>query len=76
MARNLPWENLCLVQAVTASLMLNRRAIGATVYFGVALNKTSSFRAHAWLRCGKRIVTGEETYNDFKVISFFSGVSR
>ena len=72
MARHLPGESSCLVKALSAWWMLGRRGIAGTVYFGVARNPGKPFDAHAWLRCGKRIVTGGNGHEQFRVISCFS----
>ncbi len=72
MARHLPWDSRCLAQAIAAWWMLARRGIHGTVYFGVARNPDKPFDAHAWLRCGSRIVTGGHGLGQFQVISCFS----
>ena len=72
MARHLPWQSSCLAQALSAWWMLGRRGIVGTVYFGVARNPDKPFDAHAWLRCGMRIVTGGNGHEQFRVISCFS----
>ena len=72
MARHLPGENRCLAQALSAWRMLGRRGIAGTVYFGVTRNPDKPFDAHAWLRCGHRIVTGGGGQEKFRVISCFS----
>ena len=53
-----PWESKCLVRALTAKKMLNRRKISCTMYMGVALQSDGGMVAHAWLRCGNVFVTG------------------
>ncbi len=72
MARHLPWQSRCLGQALSAWWMLGRRGVVGTVYFGVARNPDKPFDAHAWLRCGSRIVTGGNGHEQFQVISCFS----
>ena len=56
--RHTPWESKCLVRALTAKKMLNRRGYACTLYMGVALGKDGQMEAHAWLRCGSRYVVG------------------
>lgn len=56
--RHTPWESKCLVRALTARKMLNRRGYPCTLYMGVQLGKDGKMEAHAWLRCGDRYVTG------------------
>lgn len=63
----------CLVQATAAKSMLGKRGISATVYFGVAPNSGDGreINAHAWLRCGKRIVTGKAQARRYKPLAWF-----
>lgn len=71
MSRYLPWECKCLVQAVCGKLMLRRRRLISTLYLGVAKDENGSLSAHAWLRCGHRILTGDSGAEQFKIISSF-----
>lgn len=68
----LPWGRNCLTQALTAQAMLRRRNISSTLYFGVGSSPSERFRAHAWLRCGSEIVTGNGELDQFRVISTFA----
>lgn len=56
--RHTPWESKCLVRALVAKKMLNRRGYGCTLYMGVKLNSHGKMEAHAWLRQGDIFVTG------------------
>lgn len=67
-----PWESKCLVQALTAQLMLKKRKISSTVYLGVAKNKEKKLKAHAWLRCGSEIITGNNEREGFTVVAKFA----
>lgn len=73
-ASNTPWESVCLPQAVVCQWMLKRRNIPGTVYLGVAINKTipDKLSAHAWLRCGRSLLTGADGHRQFTVVSTFS----
>lgn len=55
--KHTPWESKCLVRALTAKRMLNRRGHGCTLYMGVR-QVGNEMDAHAWLRCGDMYVTG------------------
>lgn len=66
-----PWKCKCLEYAIAAKLLLKRRAIPSTVYFGVR-NENGELKAHAWLRSGAVIVTGGENHRHFTVINVFS----
>lgn len=72
MANRVPWDSRCLAQAIAGYRMLLKRGIPSTVYFGVKKDPDKSFNAHAWLRCGARIVTGEAGYAEYQVLCQFS----
>ena len=71
-SRHLPWECKCLVQAITARMMLRRRRLPSTMYFGVRKGDDGSLEAHAWLRSGDIIVTGRRGMKRFAVVGTFS----
>ena len=74
-ASHLGWARNCLAQALAGQLMLRRRGVPSTVYFGVALEGETELSAHAWLRCGEQIVTGRAGMERYKVISCFAPAS-
>ncbi|WP_342555139.1 lasso peptide biosynthesis B2 protein [Paenibacillus sp. FSL R7-0652] len=65
------WESQCLVMAIAAMKMLERRKIASTLYMGTARNKQGQLKAHAWLRSGKLIVTGADTMDQYTVVGVF-----
>lgn len=67
----IPWEVKCLAQAIAGKFMLRCRKIESTLYLGVAKEKESQLKAHAWLRCGQQIVCGERGMEGYTVISIF-----
>lgn len=69
-SRHTPWNSNCLAQAIAAKLMLQRRAVKSTLYLGVSKDG-SSLRAHAWLRTGSMIVTGDEARPAFTTLTSF-----
>lgn len=69
--RHTPWKSLCMVQALTAQLLLRYFSIPATLYLGVAKNE-GQLIAHAWLRSGSEIVTGGDTMDNFQAIVCYS----
>lgn len=75
-ARRVPWDSRCLAQALAGFRMLRARGIAATVYFGVRRDPAAPFNAHAWLRCGGRVVTGEAGHQAYRVICQFAGPGR
>jgi hypothetical protein len=60
-ASYLPWESTCLVRALAGAVLLRRSQIGGTLYLGVATETEAAegMSAHAWLRCGELVLTGE-----------------
>jgi len=69
-ARHLPWDPVCLPQAVTAQWMLRRRGIASTLYLGA--DPARGYDAHAWVRAGAVIVTGGPRQERFAVVSSFA----
>lgn len=72
MADRVPWDSRCLAQAIAGYRMLLKLGIPSTVYFGVKKDPGKAFNAHAWLRCGSCIVTGEAGHRDYRVLCQFS----
>lgn len=69
-----PFRSLCFEQALTCKIMLNRRRISSTIYFGLAKensNDSSQLKAHAWLRSGQHILTGNKGKDSFEVVALF-----
>ena len=71
-SKRTPWESKCLVQALTVQFMLNKRKISSTVYLGLTKNKERKLKAHAWLRCGREIITGNDELGNFTVVAKFA----
>jgi hypothetical protein len=71
-AKNVPWTSKCLDRAIAAKIMLARRGIPTTVYFGVNNDEKGQLAAHAWLRSGNSYVTGGEIRSRFTVINSFA----
>ena len=60
MSRYTFWESQCLVKAIAAMKMLERRQIESTLYLGTAKDENGKLIAHAWLRSGPFYITGAE----------------
>ena len=75
-ARKLPWECTCLVQAMAGKAMLGRRSVPSTLYLGLAKDEKNQLYAHAWLRCGDKILIGGPGSERFTVISAFGDETR
>ncbi|MFC5985326.1 lasso peptide biosynthesis B2 protein [Marinicrinis lubricantis] len=76
MSRHTFWESKCLVRAIAAMKMLERRKIGSTLYLGTARDDNGKMIAHAWLRSGPFYITGAEEMNKFKVVGIFGKTIR
>jgi hypothetical protein len=57
-ARNVPWNSVCLPQALAAKAMLARRGCGSTFHLGAAFDSNGKLIAHAWLVAGGQVVVG------------------
>lgn len=70
------WESMCLVKAIAAMKMLERRKIDSTLYLGTAKDETGEMVAHAWLRSGPFYLTGAAEMKKFVVVYTFAKKSR
>jgi hypothetical protein len=69
------WESKCLVRAIAAMKMLERRKINSTLYLGTGKDENGKMIAHAWLRSGSLYVTGYEEMHRFTVTGMFGKVT-
>jgi hypothetical protein len=64
------FSSKCYDQALATTFMLKRRKISSTIYFG--LHKESErLSAHAWVRCGEKIVSGRLGHERFTPVAWF-----
>jgi hypothetical protein len=70
-ARHVPFEAVCLPQAMAARIMLARRGIRSVLHFGAAKGPTKALNAHAWLSAAGVEVTGYPVAKDFAEIACF-----
>lgn len=66
------WESQCLVKAIAAMKMLEKREIESTLYLGTAKDENGKLIAHAWLRSGPYYITGSEGMERFTVVGKFA----
>ena len=71
MFRRIKWKDSCLIRALTAKHLLNRMGETCTLYMGVRKLEGEGMTAHAWLRCGKLIVTGADSMQGYTVTAVF-----
>lgn len=57
-ARNVPWNAVCLPQAMAAKAMLARRGQGSVFNLSANFDPDGKLTAHAWLAAGDRVVVG------------------
>lgn len=72
--KNTPWESLCLVQALTVQKLLKKKRIDNTVYLGLFKDANSKVLAHAWIKCGNKVVVGEKGMEKFSVVAKFGSI--
>jgi hypothetical protein len=72
MSRYTFWESMCLVKAIAAMKMLEKRGIESTIYFGTAKDEAGKLIAHAWLRSGSFFITGFDVMEKFTVVNKFA----
>ncbi|MEO5599175.1 MAG: lasso peptide biosynthesis B2 protein [Novosphingobium sp.] len=73
-ARFAPFRAVCIHQSIAAKMMLRRRGIPSTMYFGVARNIEDGkikLTAHAWVRAGQIEMTGFDEAELFQEIARF-----
>lgn len=74
-AKVTPWESLCLVQALVASVLLRMVRIPYILHFGLAKNldptRPDPMNAHAWVTAGSVSVTGGQGLFHFTVVGSY-----
>lgn len=70
-----PWQSKCLVRALLVQYFLKRKGIATTIYLGVNKDDMNQMAAHAWIRCGEMIVTGQYEKDHFVQVAKFSNES-
>lgn len=73
-SRNTFWQCKCLVRAIAAMKMLERRKMDSTMYLGTAKDDQGKLIAHAWLRCGNLYITGAENKDEFTTVGKFAKI--
>lgn len=68
----LPWNSKCLTQAIATKRLLERYDIKSTLFLGVGKDEHQKLIAHAWLKSGKRILSGEKGHERFTIVAKFA----
>ncbi|MEH6587322.1 MAG: lasso peptide biosynthesis B2 protein [Halioglobus sp.] len=76
-SRVTPWRSRCLVQVLVVQHLMAEQQIPGQILIGVSPSAGGSenedaFGAHAWLRCGDSIVSGESGSDQYRVISSYT----
>lgn len=75
-----PWESLCLVQAMVASLLLRWWRVPYILHFGLAKNTDPTdshpMKAHAWVTAGPVAVTGGRSLFSFAIVGTYISPSN
>jgi hypothetical protein len=70
-----PWQSLCFVQALTATILLRLRRLPYIMHFGLAKSQQpeaiNPLQAHAWVTAGPIAVTGGCSLPQFTVVGTY-----
>jgi hypothetical protein len=75
-ARRLPWRPVCFPKGLVAQLMLRRRGVASTLYFGVGQDPVDGLTAHVWVRNGAQDVIGCDEAAAFAPLAAFPAPPR
>lgn len=64
------YKSKCYDQALAGKMMLKRRGVSSTLYFGLSKVDTE-LTAHAWLRTGDRVITGRSEMKNYTSIAWY-----
>jgi hypothetical protein len=70
-ARRAPWRAVCFQQGLTSQIMLRRRGVDSTLYFGAAMGAESALAAHVWVKAGPTEVVGCDEADGFAVLATY-----
>jgi hypothetical protein len=72
-AKYSPWRANCFPQALCASLLLNLYRLPFATYLGLAREPASAkVTAHAWVRAGSLVVTGDGDLSKYALVGCFT----
>lgn len=75
-AARVPWRAVCLQQGLAVLLMLRRRRLLATLFYGAAHNTDAKLVAHVWVRSADIDVIGCENADDYRLLATFPAQSN
>jgi hypothetical protein len=69
--RYTPWPTECYTSSLTAKIMLKRRHLASTLFFGFRRDENRQLKGHSWLQCSGETVTGFCDFSQYEVHSSF-----
>ncbi|WP_245516003.1 lasso peptide biosynthesis B2 protein [Ancylobacter aquaticus] len=75
-ARRMPFRALCLEQGLSARMMLNRRSLPTTLFYGVMKGAEGQLMAHLWVRSDEIEVIGTEGLERFTLLATFPPLDK
>ena len=69
--RRVPWRAVCFQQGLAAQLMLRRRGLSASLYYGARRDDAGALVAHVWVRSGEVDVIGCADSETYGVLAVF-----
>lgn len=70
---NVPWNSVCLDQALATMIVLKRRKIPSSLCLGVLKNEEEGkIEAHAWIMCDSNILIGGQKSKRYTLVAQFA----
>lgn len=69
--RRVPWRAVCFQQGLATQLMLRRRGLDSTLYFGASPSTEEGLAAHVWVKIGDTDMIGCEDSAKYAVLAKF-----
>lgn len=70
-ARRVPWRAVCFQQGLAAQLMLRRRELSASLFYGARRDDAGALVAHVWVQSGPVEVVGCADSASYGVLAVF-----
>ena len=74
-ARHLPGDTVCFPRGIATQVLLRRRGVGTTLYYGVARTPETGPTAHVWVQDGAQGVMGYWHARCYTILAAY-GTSR
>lgn len=70
-ALRMPFRAKCFERGLAARMMLRRRGVATTLFYGAAVSDAKEVQAHVWVRTASEAVIGCENQGEFVLIAQF-----